>query len=470
MKKASKLVGEGAAELRRQAESQLRLRPGKGASPASAADSTGLLHELQVHQIELELQNEELQQAKAEVDMSLEKYTDLYDFAPVGYFSIDEEGLILDVNLTGAALLGTERALLHKRRFPLFVTPQDRAAFASFLTSIFAGHKKQVCEISLMKAGRPAFSADLQAMSAYAVKGVRKWCRVAVIDVSARKRAEEAQRRVDDLAATNRHLEAEIVRRHAVEAALKESERRALQSLAEARELQERLRQMARQILVVEENQRKQISRELHDKICQLLVGISVHMTIFTKTAVRNPNDLARTIVPLRRLVTKGVRIVHRFARDLRPSALDDLGLIPALRTYIGDFPKRKGRQIRFAAYAGVEALDSDKRTALYRVTQEALVNAAKHAGASVIKVSILKAEGGVCLEIADNGKGFDQKRLEASRGKHRLGLIGMRERVEMVGGRFNATSEPGAGVLIQAFIPLKKSKAGPATTRSRPR
>jgi len=101
---------------------------------------------------------------------------------------------------------------------------------------------------------------------------------VAVIDVSARKRAEETQRRVDELASTNRHLQAEIVRRHAVETSLKTSERRALRSLDEARQLQKQLREMSHQLLMVEENQRKQISRELHDNICQLLVGINVRM------------------------------------------------------------------------------------------------------------------------------------------------------------------------------------------------
>jgi len=446
---------DGGAGLRRRAESRLRDHPVKAVRTETHADTQRMLHELQVHQIELELQNEDLQQAKIEVDANLDKYTDLYDFAPVGYFSIDEDGVILEVNLTGAALLGVTRAGLVKRRFQLFMAPRNRAAFPPFLKSIFAGHKKQVCEASLIRAGHPEFWADLQAMSAGTIAGERKWCRVAVIDVSARKRAEKTQRRVDELASTNRHLQAEIVRRLAVETSLKTSERRALRSLAEARQLQKQLREMSHQLLMVEENQRKQISRELHDKICQLLVGINVHLSIFAKTALRKPKSIGRTIAPLRRLVTEGVSIVHRFARDLRPSALDDLGLIPALRSYIGEFPKRKGRRIQFTAFDGAEALDNDKRTVLYRVTQEALVNVAKHARATVIKVSILKVADDVRLEIADNGKGFTASRLSSAKSKKRLGMLGMRERVEMVGGRFSAVSKPGQGTVIQAFVPL---------------
>ncbi len=458
MKKRSK-PATGGGELRLRAEAMARHQLFQNARIATQADARRTLHELQVHQIELELQNEELQQAKAEVDAHLERYTDLYDFAPVGYFSIDEEGVILEVNLTGAALLGIERSRLTKRRFELFMAPQNRAAFTVFLKSIFGGHKKQVCETLLLREGRPVFWADLQAMSAFSAGGSKKWCRVAVIDVSARKHAEEAQRRVEDLAATNRHLEAEIVRRQAMVISLKKSEQHALQSLEEARQLQEKLRQMTHQLLMVEENQRKEISRELHDKICQLLVGINVHLAIFAKTAVSKPKDIGRTITPLRRLVTEGVSIVHRFARDLRPSALDDLGLIPALRSYIGEFPKRKGRKIQFTAFAGVEALDNDRRTVLYRVTQEALVNAAKHAGASVIKVTILKAKNGVCLEIADNGKGFSVARQMSAKGKQRLGMIGMRERVEMVGGSFSIESTPGKGSTVRALMPVGSKK-----------
>lgn len=442
-------------DLRRRAE--LRLRE-KKAKPSRAGAAAGgprrMLHELQVHQIELELQNEELQQAKAEVEASLEKYTDLYDFAPVGYFSIDEAGMILDVNLTGASLLGVERSRLIKCRFALFVAPRNREAFDGFLKDIFEeGGTKHVCETSLLRADRHSFLADLQAMSAGTGSIKRNWCRVAMTDISARKLAEEAERRADELAAANLRLKEEIVRRLAEEAALKKSEQRALQSIKQAKAFQAQLRQMAHQFLQVEENQRKQISRELHDKICQLLVGINVHLELFAKTAASDPKSIRRTLLPLRRLVVSGVKIVHRFARDLRPSALDDLGLIPALRSYIADFPQHKGRRIELSALPGVEVPNNDRRTVLYRVAQEALVNATKHAQATLIKVSLFKTRDGVCLEVTDNGKGFKVERAAGSSGNKRLGVLGMRERVEMVGGRFVIESRAGEGTTVRATL-----------------
>lgn len=444
-----------AGKLRRRAETSLRHQSPRDTLIDSHSDTKRLLHELQVHQIELELQNEELQQAKIETEVHLDKYTDLYDFAPVGYFSLDENGIILEANLKAASLLGVERSHLAKSRFQIFIAPQSRADFPSFLEGIFSGHKTRVCEALLMRCDRPAFWVDMQAISASTQTDAPKWCRLAIMDVSVRKIAEEIQIRADRLTAENRHLALEITRREAAKAKLKASEQRALQSLKEAREFQEQLRLMSHQMLMVEEKQRKEISRDLHDKICQLLVGINVHLAIFAKTAARNPQHIGRSVGPLRRLVAEGVKTVHRFARDLRPSALDDLGLIPAIRSYIEDFPKRKGRRIDFAAFAGAELLDADKRTVLYRVTQESLVNAAKHSCASVITVRILQAEGGIVLEVADNGVGFAQSRHPSAKRRRRLGMLGMRERVEMVGGRFTAESTAGKGVTVQAAIPF---------------
>jgi PAS domain S-box-containing protein len=405
----------------------------------------------------LELQNEELRQSKADVEAGFQKFSDLYDFAPVGYFSLDEQGLVHEVNLTGAALLGTERSRIAGRRFQLFVAPQCRPAFNVFLEGIFAGHEKRGCEVSLMSADHAAFWADLQAMSAVSRRAAPQMCLMAIVDITARKQAEEAQRRIDILGATNRKLQGEIIRRQAVELSLRKSEQRAHQLLGHSRHLQNKLRQMSHQILLVQENQRKEISRELHDEISQLLLSINVHLAIFDSNAANNPQSIRRSITRVRWLVEKSVRVVHDFARELRPPMLDDLGLIPALDTYIADFSKRKGLKIQFTAFNGVEAFEGDKRTVLYRVTQEALANVAKHARASVVKVLIIKVRGGACLEISDNGKAFDIGRLSSAEWGDRLGLTGMRERVEMVGGRFSVESASGSGTTIRAVLPFGK-------------
>src|ERR1041384_4093559 len=133
-----------AAELRRRAEARLKKQPAARALPGTEVDPERLLHQLQVHEIELEMQNAELQAARDQVEEALEKYTDLYDFAPVGYFSIDEQGLILELNLTGTAMLGVDRSRLVNRRLQAFMGPASRPIFSTFLERVFAGPGKQM--------------------------------------------------------------------------------------------------------------------------------------------------------------------------------------------------------------------------------------------------------------------------------------------------------------------------------------
>ena len=124
-----------AAELRRRAEERLRASRTDAGAPTEA-EVRRLLHELQVHQIELELQNEELRGSRAEVEAGLERFTDLYDFAPVGYVTLDRDGVVRQVNLAGASMLGAERARLSGRRFGDFVGEADRGGFQAFLTAV----------------------------------------------------------------------------------------------------------------------------------------------------------------------------------------------------------------------------------------------------------------------------------------------------------------------------------------------
>ena len=446
------------AELRRLAEARLSERRTPQPRGRAGAGPPRLVHELQVHQIELELQNEELKQARVEVEAALEKYTDLYDFAPAGYFSLDEAGVVRELNLTGASLLGVERSRLVNRRLAHFVAPASRPVYQSFLSRVFAGPAKQACEVALLKADGAAFWVDLRASSALSSRGAGKWCRLAVLDISPRKQAEEAQRHVEVLAAANRELKEEIVRRQAVEEALKQSEQRASQLLAEARQMQEQLRFLSHEILLAQEEERKQISRELHDDISQTLTGIHVHLAALTKDHEIHSMGLERKILRTQQLVEQSVEIVHRFARELRPTMLDDLGLVPALHAYMKEFTQRTGLHIHFTtfSYTKTKLLDNIQRTALYRVAQEALKNVARHAQASQIEVSLLKVPGALRMEIHDNGKSFEADRVLLDKRNKRLGLLGMRERMAMVGGTLKVTSAPGRGTTIQAEMPFR--------------
>jgi two-component system sensor histidine kinase DegS len=250
-----------------------------------------------------------------------------------------------------------------------------------------------------------------------------------------------------------RRLQKEVSRRQAAEQSLKQSEKHYGQLLKQSQLMQAQMRQLSRQLLLAQEEERKQISRELHDEIAQTLAGINVYLATLKTDAAANTKSLGRNIIRTQRLVEKSVDIVHRFARALRPTVLDDLGLIPALHSFMKEFTLRTRIPITFTAFAGIEQLSGNKRTVLYRVAQEALTNIAKHAHASRIKVSLEKISDGVCLEVKDNGKSFAVNRVLLAKHNKRLGIVGMRERVEMVGGDFSIESASNTGTTVRARI-----------------
>ncbi len=230
--------------------------------------------------------------------------------------------------------------------------------------------------------------------------------------------------------------------------------------LNESERLHEQLRQLSRQVLSAQEAERKAISRELHDMVAQTLTAINVRLAALQHTASHDTDDLEQNIARTQRLVEESVDIVHRFARELRPAVLDDLGIIPALHSFMTHFTQRTGVRTRLTASAEVEQTNIVKRTVLFRVAQEALTNVARHAHASQVEVSVRKMPDGICMTIGDNGKSFQVQRVLLARGSKRLGLLGMRERLEMVGGRLEVESAPGKGTVITASIPFPKVRA----------
>ncbi len=258
---------------------------------------------------------------------------------------------------------------------------------------------------------------------------------------------------------SNRRLKREIVQRKAAEAALLKSEQHYLSLLKQSRAMERRLRLLSRRILSAQEEERKKISRELHDQVAQMLAGINVHLATFNGAATKSRVGLSRKIRNTQRMVEKSVKVVHRFAQELRPPVLDELGLIPAFQSYLKNFLERTGIRVHLTASAGIDELSSDKRTVLYRVAQAALTNVGQHAEATRVTIAVLKTADAVRMDVHDNGKAFDVERRLYSGNYKRLGVIGMRERVEMVGGTFSIKSAPGDGTAISVHIPLRRSQ-----------
>lgn len=178
-------------ELRRRAEERLGMgHDGSVASDENIAPETRrLLQDLQVHQIELEMQNEELQRAREEAEEGLARYTDLYEFAPVGYLTLGRDGVIRQVNLTGTRLFGQERARLVGRRLAVFLATEYLATFNTFLARALEIGTKEVCEVVLRREGVETVTVELVATSSTSTEGLE--CRVTVTDITLRKRAEQ---------------------------------------------------------------------------------------------------------------------------------------------------------------------------------------------------------------------------------------------------------------------------------------
>jgi signal transduction histidine kinase len=325
----------------------------------------------------------------------------------------------------------------------------------ALITLVLPGYSARTRDVMVRRAG--AFFAE-------AITPIEKTHRTAQ-EANGRltQMIEKLHRRSADLDDSNRQLKQEIAQRKTVEESLRNSERHYSQLLDQSHHLQEQLRLLSRQLLLAQEEERKKISRELHDEIAQTLTGINVRLAALKTEATLNTKGLQGKISSTQRMVEKSVDIVHRFARELRPMVLDDLGVIPALHSFMKGFTKRTGIHIRFTTFTSrrIEQLDTVTRTVLYRVAQEALTNVGRHAHASRADVSLQKLPRAIRLTIQDDGKSFQVERVLHAKGNKRLGLLGMRERVEMVGGSLRVESAPGQGTTIRAEIPFNNGNRG---------
>jgi len=219
---------------------------------------------------------------------------------------------------------------------------------------------------------------------------------------------------------------------------------------AVAVDLSERVQRDAlRRVVAAQELERRRLARELHDETGQALTSILLGLK-----SLDDASDLAQvreSAAKLRNLVVETLHDVRRLAVELRPTALDDFGLVPALERLAETFSEQTGIAVDFEAALGGERLPGEVETALYRIVQEALTNVVKHAGARHVSVVLSRKDGAVTAVIEDDGRGFEARGSDG-RG---LGLVGMRERLGLLDGRLQIESTEGAGTTIVAEVPL---------------
>jgi signal transduction histidine kinase len=213
----------------------------------------------------------------------------------------------------------------------------------------------------------------------------------------------------------------------------------------------ERLQSLSRRLVEIQESERSYIARELHDEAGQALSSLIYTICLLEHEA----NDSERVLAlsdDLKRVTDTVLENLHRLATDLRPASLDHLGLAAAIEQYVLLFTERSQLEVKFKIQGfDHERLPPEVETTLYRIVQEAMANIARHAQATHVDVYLEKRKDQVIVVIEDNGKGFDTSQL--SNNGH-LGLMGMQERAEMLGGRLEIESEPGMGTTIFVGVP----------------
>jgi len=263
----------------------------------------------------------------------------------------------------------------------------------------------------------------------------------------------EANLRLHQLNETLQHRNAELA---AMTRELELSEHHYRQLFEQARLMEEDLRNLSNQILHVQEQERGRLSRELHDEVGQALALMDLNLAIVQRTRTGEATLLQQKIADTQRLLATTRETVHRFARELRPAMLDELGLLPALRAYLKTFAERTELEVSFAGAAESERLNAEQKTVLYRVAQESLTNVAKHAHARRVHVSLRAFRDRIQMQIQDDGRGFRVDQRPAAPAIKRLGLVGMRERVRLIHGQWSVNSVLGKGTTILVEIPTK--------------
>ena len=421
-RKQTQLPQTHLVELRRQAEHRLDWLTEQSIPNLTPESAMALVHELQVHQIELEMQNHELRRAQAELVESRDLYRELYESIPVGYATLDRDSRIYDINPTGTALLKWNPMPHQPRPFNAFFSDRDRDRFSLCCRRIVSRQEPDTGEFEMKRPDGSVFFAALQADPVKTGEGKGDRLRVTFMDITRRKEAEETLRR--------QHIELEANRAE--------------------------LRELTRRLFTAQEEERRRISRELHDDHCQRVTALILEANMLTKTCKTRLPDIAPRLTAMSQKLADILRNFRALSHELLPRNLGDRSLIAPIRDLIGEFSGKAGFEVKFVEPHVAPVIPPPIMTALFRLLQESLSNIAKHANAKRVTVTLTGTNHTVELHVTDDGVGFDPELVPAKR--EATGIVGMRERLRPFGGTVHIISRPGQGATVTSSVPLPES------------
>ena len=400
------------AALRRQAEEALRAtRRDVAAMPVKEVQQ--LVHELQVHQIELDMQNEELRRTQLELEAARDRYRDLYDGAPAGYLTLDSKGVILEANLPACTLLGINRKNLLGKPVMQFVVAKDQATCHRHIRDMFNTGVRQACEVDLVPQNNTSIPVRFESLLVPDETRQHPRVRTVVLDVTEHKRAE---------------------------ALALESQQQLLRQLI----LEERLR----------------LSHDLHDEILQSLYAIGLGLEVGRLDLSTAPD---KTEAPLTRSIDElnsVMQVMRTFIGILQSgtvpnNALSGFDLSASLRALAGTLTRLHAWQVRLSIDDAVAAgLSQAQNLELLKLAKEALSNSLRHAQATLVQVSLLQRKGSAYFVVRDNGVGFDRDAVSGEG----YGLANMAARAVSLGATLTVRSKPQQGTCLVLNLSKKSS------------
>lgn len=376
---------------------------------------TELIADLQTHRVELEMQNYELREAQQQLEETRDRYATLYDYAPVGYFTLDKSGCVLEINLTGSAMLGVERAHLVGQPFITHVAEDDIHAFLQYLHDIFYTSGNIVTELRIKIRG-----------------GKARFVRLESSIVSGEEAGRTVMTDIDQFKDVARY-DLELLREN---------------------------RQLTQSMFKLQEEERRHLARELHDELGQWLTAIYAEAKAITNS-VSPDSTIHAGAQAISDSVGKMHDVVHDLLHQLRPALLDMLGLADSLRElkkqWCSHHPETSCELVLEGEFEGLGEMVN---ITVYRIVQEALNNISSHAHATRAQLRLSRKRDAtdmtdtLWLSVEDNGRGYNPEQQSGG-----LGLLGMRERAIAAGGEFSSRSAPGHGTHVDVRLPLKQPK-----------
>lgn len=372
------------------------------------------VEELRVAEDEIRQQNEELQAAHQVIVAERLRYRELFDFAPEAYLLTDIYGLIHEANLAASELLNVPANALAGKPLAVFITSESKQAFYHLLVTARDVNTSKVGEFKLRPRHRQAIDAEFTVLTTRDAHGMPLMQRWLIRDITHRKQ-----------------IEAEL-----------------LQS-------RQQTQAFASNIQTAREDERTRVAREIHDELGQTLTGLRLDIGMAKKQVPEDMTELHAKLEQISATVVETIETVRRIMTDLRPSVLDEAGLVAAMEWQCRDFKTRTGIHCRLLTKVDEIGLDRESTSALFRLTQEMLTNAARHSNATRVTIELKQSKQWVQLEVRDNGRGITEEEIN---NPYTAGLLGMRERVRLLNGEITFQGMQGRGTHIRVKLPRQST------------